>query len=100
MSVMRKKPAYCFDEFKAKEGKSFEQCYWDSILERCFFGYDWENMVNRVLKAMWTNKSIAEAQGFRYYIFQYKNPLVELVVVANTYKIPDLKERISYEHNA
>ena len=100
MSVMRKKPAYCFDEFKVMDGKSFEQCDWNAILEHCLFGDDWEKVVGVALQTMWANQSIAEAQGFRYYIFQYKNPLVEHVVVADTYKIPDFKERISYEHNA
>ena len=91
MSVMYKKPAYCFDEFKAREGRSFEQCSWDAILEHCFFSDDWAKMVGAALQTMWSNRSIAEVQEFRYYIFQYKNPLVEHVVVADTYKIPDLK---------
>ena len=43
---------------------------------------------------MWTNQSIAEAQGFRYCIFQYKNPLVEHVVVVNPHEISDFKERV------
>ena len=91
MSVMHKKPAYCFNEFKAIEGKSFDQCSWGAILEHCFFGDDWEKMVNVTLQAMWANQSIAEAQGLRYYIFQYKNPLI---VVASPYEISDFKERI------
>ena len=94
MSVMRKKPAYCFDEFEAKEGKSFEQCAWAAVLEHCLFGDDWEKMVNTTLQTMWANQSIAEAQGLRYYIFQYKNPLVEHVVVVNPHEISDFKERV------
>ena len=94
MSVMHKKPAYCFDEFKAIEGKSFEQCSWGAILEHCLVGDDWEKVVGVALQTMWTNQSIAEAQGFRYYIFQYKNPLVEHVVVVNPHEISDFKERI------
>ena len=81
MSVMHKKPAYCFDEFKAGEGKSFEQCSWEAVLEHCLFGDDWEKRVNTTLQIMWANQSIAEAQGFRYYIFQYKNPLVEFIEI-------------------
>ena len=94
MSVMRKKPAYCFDEFKVIDGKSFEQCVWNAILEHCLFGDDWEKVVGVALQTMWTNQSIAEAQGLRYYIFQYKNPLVEHVVVANPHEISDFKEHI------
>lgn len=94
MSVMRKKPAYCFDEFKVIDGKSFEQCVWNAILEHCLFGDDWEKVVGVALQTMWTNQSIAEAQGLRYYIFQYKNPLVEHVVVVNPHEISDFKERI------
>ena len=94
MSVMHKKPAYCFNEFKAIEGKSFDQCVWNAILEHCLFGDDWEKVVGVALQTMWTNQSIAEAQGFRYYIFQYKNPLVEHVVVVNPHEISDFKERI------
>lgn len=81
MSVMYNKPAYCFDEFEAKEGKGFEQCFWDAILAHCLFGDGWAKMVNVSLQAMWANKSVAEAQGYRYYIFQYKNPLVEFIKV-------------------
>ena len=94
MSVMRKKPAYCFDEFKVIDGKSFEQCVWNAILEHCLFGDDWEKVVGVALQTMWTNQSIAEAQGLRYYIFQYKNPLVEHVVVVNPHEISDFKEHI------
>lgn len=91
---MYKKPAYCFDEFKAVEGKSFEQCAWGAILEHCLFGDGWEKMVNTTLQAMWASQSIAEAQGLRYYIFQYKNPLVEHVVVVSPHEISDFKERV------
>ena len=94
MSVMYKKPAYCFDEFKVIGGKSFEQCVWNAILEHCLFGDDWETVVGVALQIMRTNQSIAEAQGFRYYIFQYKNPLVEHVVVVNPHEISDFKERV------
>ena len=94
MSVMRKKPAYCFDEFKVMDGNSFEQCVWNAILEHCLFGDDWEKVVGVALQIMWANQSIAEAQGLRYYIFQYKNPLVEHVVVVNPHEISDFKERI------
>ena len=94
MSVMRKKPAYCFDEFKVMDGNSFEQCVWNAILEHCLFGDDWEKVVGVALQTMWTNQSIAEAQRLRYYIFQYKNPLVEHVVVVNPHEISDFKERI------
>ena len=94
MSVMRKKPVYCFDEFKVIDGNSFEQCVWNAILEHCLFGDDWEKVVGVALQTMWSNQSIAEAQGFRYYIFQYKNPLVEHVVVVNPHEISDFKERV------
>lgn len=94
MSVMYKKPAYCFDEFKVMDGNSFEQCVWNAILEHCLFGDDWEKVVGVALQTMWANQSIAEAQGLRYYIFQYKNPLVEHVVVVNPHEISDFKERI------
>ena len=55
MSVMRKKPAYCFDEFKVIDGKSFEQCVWNAILEHCLSGDDWEKVVGVALQTMWTN---------------------------------------------
>ena len=100
MSVMCKKPPYCLEEFVAREEMTFDQCAWNAIMCHCFFGYNWKRRINAALQAMWSNQSIAEAQGFRYYIFQYKNSLVEHVVVVNPHEISDFKERISYEHNA
>lgn len=81
MSVMCKKPPYCLEEFVAREEMTFDQCAWTAIMDHCFFGHKWGKLVDNALKTLWGNGGVIQAQGYRYFIFQYKNPLVEFIEI-------------------
>ena len=81
MSVMCKKPPYCLEEFVAREEMTFDQCAWTAIMDHCFFGHKWGRLVDNALKTLWGNGGVIQSQGYRYFIFQYKNPLVEFIEI-------------------
>lgn len=77
MSLMYKKPPYCLAEFVTRGDMNFDQCIWAALMDHCFFGFEWEKTVNKALKILWSEGGTTHAQGYRYYLFQFKNPLVE-----------------------